>query len=163
MPLTDKFRVHSDKGATSSPAGLFIRDVKEGDSTDAGAEIVLVDTGTLMLVSGTPNPDAAWRVMEAWVAPENLKAYLLAHGGSLPVLKSLMNDPDLLALPFAEQLIELFGHRVTTYGAKHPLYREFRTQAGEFLQRALNDEMPIESALEQAEQVVNQVVRSAGY
>lgn len=129
---------------------------------EPGTQIVHHNAGTLFMVNTTSNPEAAWRVMEAWTRPENMKNYMMAHGGSLPVRISLLNDPDVLAMPYAEQLVATLMERITTYGAKHPLYSEFRMPAGTFLQQAIDDELAIGVALEQAEAVVNQIVRDFG-
>ena len=126
---------------------------------DAESGIVHHNAGTLFIVNASDKKDAAWRVVEAWVSPDNMTRYLLAHAGSLPARISLLARPELQELPFADQAFALLAGRVTTYGAKHPLFADFRAAAGEYLQRAIEGEMGIPTALEQAEAAVNQVVR----
>src|SRR5690606_35898682 len=128
-----------------------------GPTPDTG--IVHHNAGTLFMVQTSQNKEAAWRVMEAWVRPENMARYILAHGGSLPARISLTTDPALAGMPFADEFFALLGERITTYGSKHPLFVAFRAAAGTYLQQAIEDQIGISTALEQAEEAVNQIVR----
>ncbi len=125
---------------------------------NADSKMVHHNAGTLFMVKESAQKEAAWRVMEAWVNPDNMVNYILAHGGSLPVRRSVATYPEILELPYADELLTLLAERITTYGAKHPLFSEFRVAAGNFLQQAIEGELAIPTALEQAEDAANQIV-----
>jgi ABC-type glycerol-3-phosphate transport system substrate-binding protein len=133
---------------------------------EPGRSVVTHNAGTLFIVSSTGSPDQAWRVMQAFAERDALKGYLMAHGSSLSVRLSQRNDRDLLARPYYSSQIATLISPITTYGVNHPYYTDFRQPAGAFLLEAVNGEMAIETALEQAGEAIEVIIadrtRAAG-
>ena len=100
------------------------------------------------------NPDAAWRVIEAFLAPQNLKGYLLAHGAALPARRSLHTDRDLRALPWNTELMTVLQPPILAYGNRHFYATDFRTQAGAHFKEAILGLKSVEAALEQAQSLM---------
>lgn len=123
-----------------------------------GKTLMTHNAGTLFMVSSTKHPDQAWRAMQAFVEREALKGYLIAHGSSLSIRLSHRTDRDLLKRPYySEQLVTLVSP-ITTYGVNHPYYTDFREPAGAYLLNAVNGQLAIETALEQAAATVEVVI-----
>ncbi|MGI6610193.1 MAG: ABC transporter substrate-binding protein [Limnochordia bacterium] len=121
-------------------------------------DLVHHNAGTFFIVSSTRNPDEAWRVLQAFLERRTLKGYLMAHGSCLSVRLSQRTDPDLLARPYCSSLIAALVSPITTYGPNNPYYPHFRQPAGAFLRQAVNGELAIETALEQAADVMDVIV-----
>lgn len=114
--------------------------------------------GLLFIPRSSNNPDVAWRVIEAFMAPQNLKSYLLAHGAALPARRSLHTDRDLRALPWNTELITVLQPPILAYGNRHFYATDFRTQAGVHFKEAILGQKSVEAALEQAQSLINSIV-----
>jgi multiple sugar transport system substrate-binding protein len=114
--------------------------------------------GMLFIPRTSNNPDAAWRVIEAFLAPQNLKGYLLAHGAALPARRSLHTDRDLRALPWNTELMTVLQPPILAYGNRHFYATDFRTQAGAHFKEAILGLQSVEAALEQAQSVIDSIV-----
>ncbi len=122
---------------------------------EVGTSLAQQETVSLFMVSSTKHPDEAWRVMEAFAQADNLKRYYMADNWYLTVRRSLMADADVLNRPFSREQISLLTSPLTTYGPKHALYSDFRAPVGDPLLKAINDGMPVQTALEEAERILN--------
>lgn len=111
-------------------------------------------SANLMILSSSPNPDAAWRVIEAFLEPENLKEYLLVRG-MLSARQSHFLDADLLNQPFTQELMSLVYPPMLLHGTKHQRYELFRTDVGNEFIRAFDDQISITEALIRAEDAIN--------
>lgn len=125
---------------------------------ETGKDMVHHNAGTLFMVSSTKYPDAAWRVMQAWIERNNLKNYLMAHGSTLSVRISQATDNDLRSRPYAEEMMFSLVPPITSYGPTNPFFTEFRLPAGAFLTQAINGQISIESALEQAQKMIDTII-----
>ncbi|MGI6543413.1 MAG: extracellular solute-binding protein [Limnochordia bacterium] len=125
---------------------------------EAGKDLVHHNAGTLFMVSNTKYPDAAWRVMQAWIERDNLKNYLMAHGSTLSVRISQATDNDLRSRPYAEEMMFSLVPPITSYGPTNPFFTAFRLPAGAFITQALKGQISIESALEQAQSLIDTII-----
>ncbi len=122
-------------------------------------DIVQHNAGVLFMLSSSKNPDAAWRVMQAFTSPESIKSYLMAEGSSFPSRRSLVPDRELMGRsPFAPKLMALFTTPITTYGARHFYFNDFLQPAGDILMAALNGTIGVNTALEEAERIINAIL-----
>ena len=108
----------------------------------------------LMIVSSSKRPDEAWRVIEAFVEPRNLKGYLLERG-MLPVRRSLFSDPDLQRSPLTKEMMSRLYSPLMMLGIKHKRSSDFQTPAGTELMKGLDGTIAIPEALMRAEHVIN--------
>lgn len=112
--------------------------------------------GNTYLINATsPHPEEAWRVLKALTSPESIKAALMAHGHELPPRISLFNDPDLLSRPHVDQALSVMTPPLSPFGGTHVHFVDFRVPAGNFLTQAVQGTMPVPSALEEAERIIN--------
>lgn len=125
---------------------------------EASRDLVHHNAGTFFVVSSSKHPDQAWRVLQAFIERNTLKSYLMAHGSCLSIRLSQRTDADLLARPYCSSLIAALISPITSYGPNNPYYPAFRQPAGAFLRRAVNGELAIETALEQAADVMDIIV-----
>jgi ABC-type glycerol-3-phosphate transport system substrate-binding protein len=125
---------------------------------ETGKDMVMYNAGSLYITTSCKYPDAAWRVIEAFMEPNTLKNHVLAHGASLSMRRSHILDEQLRSFPFAQQLMGTLIEPLSL-GSRHPYYSNFRDVAGNFLLQALKGELSIPSALEQAERVINIVLK----
>lgn len=124
---------------------------------ETGKDIVMYNAGSLYITQSCKNPDAAWRVIEAFMEPTTLKNHILAHGASLSMRRSHIFDDQLRSFPFAQQLMGTLIEPLSL-GSRHPFYANFREIAGGFILQALKGQLSIPSALEQAERAINVVL-----
>lgn len=124
---------------------------------ETGSNIVMYNAGSLYITQSCKNPDAAWRVIEAFMEPNTLKKHILAHGASLSMRRSHVFDEQLRSFPFAQQLMGTLIEPLSL-GSRHPFYANFRDIAGGFILQALKGQLSIPSALEQAERAINVVL-----
>ncbi|MGI6081693.1 MAG: ABC transporter substrate-binding protein [Limnochordia bacterium] len=121
-------------------------------------DIVHHNAGAFFIVSSTKHPDEAWRVLQAFLERRTLKGYLMAHGACLSIRLSHRTDPDLLARPYCASLIDSLVSPITTYGSNNPYYPYFRQPVGTFLLQAVNGQLAVETALEQAAELMDAIV-----
>jgi multiple sugar transport system substrate-binding protein len=107
----------------------------------------------LMIVSASKHPDEAWRVIEAFVEPRNLKRYLMERG-MLPVRRSLFSDPDLQRSPFTKEMMSRVYSPLLLLGIKHKRFSDFQTPAGTELMKGLDGTIAIPEALMRAEHAI---------
>jgi ABC-type glycerol-3-phosphate transport system substrate-binding protein len=124
---------------------------------ETGKDIVMYNAGSLYITQSCKNPDAAWRVIEAFMEPTTLKNHILAHGASLSMRRSHIFDDQLRSFPFAQQLMGTLIEPLSL-GSRHPFYANFREIAGGFILQALKGQLSIPAALEQAERAINVVL-----
>ena len=120
-----------------------------------GTDSVMGNSGTVFMLTTTRHPQEAWRVMVAFAAPETSKEYLLVSRRFLPARRSLIDDPELRARPFAEEEIRVAYPPIFPYGSSHPLYPHFRELVGAPLQKAIEGTMAFDVALDEAERILN--------
>jgi ABC-type glycerol-3-phosphate transport system substrate-binding protein len=132
----------------------FRRFVKPAGGTD----IVQCNVGTLYLLSTSKNKPEALRVLEAFMQPNNLKGYYMAAPHWQPVLQVHFTDADILSRPYTKGAMRVLTEPITTYGPKHPLLTEMYPSAGAVLAPAILGQTPIESALEEAERLMNAAI-----
>ncbi|HHW08552.1 MAG TPA: extracellular solute-binding protein [Firmicutes bacterium] len=125
---------------------------------EKGRDMIHFNAGTFMIVSTTKYPDQAWKVLEAFIKPENLKGYILAHGASLPSRISQIYDKDLQSSQYLQELVNTLHAPMTPYGPMHPYYTDVRIPAGELLSKAVTGESAPQAALEEAERLINQII-----
>lgn len=112
-----------------------------------------------MINSTSPNPDDAWRVLEALTNPASVKGALMAHGLELPPRTSLIRDADLLNRPFVKEAMSVMIPPLSPFGACHVLFPNFRVEAGNYLVGAVQERLAISAALEEADRIANAIVR----
>jgi hypothetical protein len=81
----------------------------------------------------------------------------MAHGSCLSIRPSQRTDVGLLARPYCFSLIASLVSPITTLGPSNPYYPQFREQASAFLLQAANGQLAIETALEQAADMIEAV------
>lgn len=108
----------------------------------------------LMIVSSSKHPDEAWRVIEAFVQPRNLKGYLMERG-MLPVRRSLFSDLDLQRSPFTREMMSRVHSPLLLLGIKHKRFSDFQTPAGTALMQGFDGTIAIPEALMRAEHAIN--------
>jgi len=123
-----------------------------------GTDILQVMSGTLYMLSTTQHPDKAWRVMEAFLKPNNLKKYYMVEPRWQPVHRSLFADPEIISRPQSLATLQLMIDPITSYGPSHPLLTEISTPVGAYLRPAIMGQTSISSALEEAERVMNNLI-----
>ena len=126
---------------------------------DAGRDSVHY-LGSAYLINATSrHPEEAWRVLQALTSRESMKSALMAHGYELPTRVSLFADPDLLSRPWAEEALSVTTPPLSPFGANHVHFTQFRVEAGEILTKAVQGEIPLPAALEEAERISNGILR----
>jgi ABC-type glycerol-3-phosphate transport system substrate-binding protein len=125
---------------------------------EEGKDLIHFQSAVLFLVSSSKHPDQAWKVMEAFVEPQNLKKYLIEYGMLMSVRKSQLNDWDLLSRPFGTFMAEALRPPMTMYGLSNPYYGVIRGNAGNILSLAVRNEMTIEEALEQSKTIIDTLI-----
>lgn len=90
--------------------------------------------------------------------PNNLKGYYMAAPHWQPVLQVHFTDADILSRPYTKGAMRVLTEPITTYGPKHPLLTEMYPSAGAVLAPAILGQTPIESALEEAERLMNAAI-----
>jgi ABC-type glycerol-3-phosphate transport system substrate-binding protein len=108
----------------------------------------------LMIVSSSKHPDEAWRVIESFVQPRNLKQYLMVRG-MLPIRRSLFADPDLQRSPFTKEMMSRVYSPLLLLGIKHKRFSDFQTPAGTQLMQGLDGTIAIPEALMRAEHAID--------
>ncbi|HHT26098.1 MAG TPA: extracellular solute-binding protein [Firmicutes bacterium] len=127
-----------------------------GPTADKSA--IMGNGGILYITSVSPHPDEAWRVIEAFMEPENLKGYYLANTSVLPIRRSMFNDRDILARPWAQEQMATLSPPILPYGSRHVYNIDFRIEAANFFLSAMRGDISIEEALLQAQQVTDAIV-----
>lgn len=120
----------------------------------AGTDNLHVMSANLFIVSSSKVPNEAWRVIEAWVQPKNLKEYLV-HRGMLPVRRSLFSDPEFQSHPFKRQMLATVHSPLMLHGVKHTRYDLFRNPVGTEFIAAFDGRVAVPEALMRAEQIIN--------
>ncbi len=126
---------------------------------EKGTDRVIYGASDLFMVSTTKHPDEAWRVMQAFIEPSHLKAYLMAQGAFYSVRINQLSDPDLLARPFAREAMAGLISPMIGQGLFDFKYLTYRQPAGEELLKALNGQTGINNALELAENRINTTIK----
>ncbi len=112
----------------------------------------------LVMHPHTKAPDAAWRVMEAFLEPENYLGYLRAYQGVYPVRRSLMFHPDLVeGFPVYEEIAHLLDPIISA-GPLNAGYVDFRGEAGAQIRRVFTEGLGISEALAEAERIANAIL-----
>lgn len=112
----------------------------------------------LGITANSPHPEEAWRVIEFVVSEENQRQFVL-ETGYIPSLRSLYNDPQIVAqYPHYPQLLE-----VVENGTLRPPIVQY-AQASDILQRylsaALTDTMTSEQAMRAAAAETRSLLRN---
>lgn len=128
---------------------------------EPGKDLAHYISGVLFMVSTTKHPDEAWRVIEAWMQPQNLREYLVAYSTNLPSRRGMMGYRELRTGPYADQMVKVTEGTIIPYGSRHPMYTTFRAPVGDVLSLAIQSKTPIPTALEQADNVLRQIVADA--
>ncbi len=126
----------------------------EGESTS------VFGGGALGINAFSRQPQAAWKLIQFLLAPENLKKRALALG-MLPPLKSLYDDPDLVAsFPYLKDLKQVF------FSARPrpitPLYSFISDNLRIHFSRALTRQESPEVALSRAEEEIAALLKRFG-
>ncbi|MGI6610078.1 MAG: extracellular solute-binding protein [Limnochordia bacterium] len=120
----------------------------------AGTDNLHVMSANLFITSSSKVPDDAWRVIEAWVQPKNLKEYLV-HRGMLPVRRSLFSDPEFQTHPLKTQMLAAVHSPLLLHGVKHTRYDRFRDPVGREFVAAFDGRVAVPEALMRAEHIMN--------
>jgi ABC-type glycerol-3-phosphate transport system substrate-binding protein len=122
---------------------------------EGGTDIIEHCAGGLYMLYSAKDKDAAWKVMAAFADPVNMRDYLMIMPAYQPVMASLFTNRDILSRLYSREQIALFTPPITTYGPKHPLLSEISTPTGTIILSAVQDQMAISGALEEAERIMN--------
>jgi multiple sugar transport system substrate-binding protein len=125
-----------------------------------GTDMIVAFAGVLVMSSVSKNPNETWRVLDAFVSPENMRSYLVAREFNQTVRRSQAVDPVLLRIPYQKELMQLMHAPLTTSGSKHPYYPQFRDAVGKQLVDALMGRQSVEAALKEGERLLNAIVAS---
>jgi ABC-type glycerol-3-phosphate transport system substrate-binding protein len=120
----------------------------------AGTDNLNVMSANLFITSSSKVPDVAWRVIEAWVEPKNLRDYLI-HRGMLPVRRSVFSDPEFQNNPFKRQMLATMHSPLLLHGVKHTRYDLFRVDVGREFLAAFDGRVSVSEALIRAEHIIN--------
>lgn len=113
------------------------------------------NAGVLFMLSTTQHPEEAWRVMEAFIAPETVREFLVVGKRFQPARRSLVGDPLLRQRPFAKEEAGVIYSPIFPYGSPHPIYSHVQELVGRPFQQAIAGLIGIETGLEEAERVLN--------
>jgi len=126
---------------------------------EPGQDIVRYNCGVLYILSTSKNPDKAWRVLEAFLSPQNSEGYIRAQVSYLPVRKSVLRKMNtLIEHPLAAKMAGIMYSPMTTYGAVHELWTTLWPAGGNILLGALQGKTGIEGALQEAERAMNTII-----
>ncbi|NLN18788.1 MAG: carbohydrate ABC transporter substrate-binding protein [Firmicutes bacterium] len=120
----------------------------------AGADNLHVMSANLFITSSSKVLDTAWRVIEAWVEPRNLRDYLI-HRGMLPVRRSIFTDPEFQDNAFKRQMLANMYSPLLLHGVKHTRYDLFRVGVGREFLAAFDGQISAAEALIRAEHIIN--------
>lgn len=120
-----------------------------------GKDSVQHNTPVIWMLKSTRYPQQAWRVMEAFLKPENLKKFYMIDGRYQPIRISQFGDNSIRARAFSKEQMDLLYSPVRTYGMKHPLYAGFRSDVGAPLLDAIKGTIAIGPAVEEADRLLN--------
>lgn len=123
-----------------------------------GRDAIMGNGGVLFITQASRYPDQAWRVIQSFMERPNLKGYYLANSTVLPIRTSMFNDHDLLARPWAKELMAVLTPPIFSFGSRHPYNTDWRLESANVLNMAINNQMSIEEALLQAQNIINQIV-----
>ncbi|HHT28340.1 MAG TPA: extracellular solute-binding protein [Firmicutes bacterium] len=121
-----------------------------------GQEAIRTNGHTLYLTTNSKEPEKAWRVMEAFAQPDNMTQYALLTG-VYPVRRSTLVRPEVLAGPYARELIGLFQYK-SANSAVNPYFNEVREAIGMELHRGITGELSVHTALAEAERVAKAIL-----
>lgn len=146
--------------AMTLDVGTTQLDARSVVGPESGQDVVRHNAGNIYMLATTENPDESWRVMEAFLQEEVLEGFYKIQGQWLPVRRSMFNDiQELYPYELAPDLVSLFSKPLYTYGARHGYWGKVHSLGGDILLKAVKGEMGISSALEEAERVMNSVLR----
>jgi ABC-type glycerol-3-phosphate transport system substrate-binding protein len=120
-----------------------------------GTDIIEHCAGALYMLQSTKDRDAAWKVMAAFADPVTMRDYLMIMPAYQPVMASLFTNRDILSRLYSREQIALFTPPITTYGPKHPLLSEISAPTGKIILSAVQDQIAISGALQEAERIMN--------
>jgi ABC-type glycerol-3-phosphate transport system substrate-binding protein len=125
---------------------------------NTGESNIVGNGGMLYITTSSKNPDAAWRVIEAYMDRNTLKSYVIAHGASLPTRMSLHSDNEVRNMPWAKEMMSVLLPPINATGSRHPYAIDFRGPAGDEFRKAITNQSSIEAVLAQANSIINAIV-----
>jgi len=121
-----------------------------------GQDIVRYNAGTLYILPTSQHKDEAWRVIEAFLSPENHRSYIIAQVSYLPVRKSLLGIiGTMMTHPMVPKMAATMYSPMTTYGPVHAYWVSIRNQGASIVLPALQNKAGLQTALEEAERTMN--------
>ncbi len=127
---------------------------------EPGQDVVRHNAGNIYMLATTEHPDEAWRAMEAFLQADVLRGFYEIQGQWLPVRRSMFNEiQELYPYALAPEMVALFNKPLYTYGARHGYWGKVHSLGGDILLKAVKGETGNSAALEEAERVMNSVLR----